>query len=40
MQGQKKMNAVEKEINELTNVTDETLSHKVNISNDKCIITV
>ena len=29
MQGQKKMNAVEKEIAELTNMTDETLSHKV-----------
>ncbi|XP_065915742.1 CAP-Gly domain-containing linker protein 1-like [Dysidea avara] len=28
MQGQKKMNAVEKEIAELTNMTDETLSHK------------
>ncbi|XP_065915220.1 uncharacterized protein [Dysidea avara] len=28
MQGQKKMNAVEKEIAELTNTTDETLSHK------------
>ncbi|XP_065913787.1 uncharacterized protein [Dysidea avara] len=28
MQGQKKMNAVEKEIAEFTNTTDETLSHK------------
>ena len=29
MQGQKKINAVEKEITDLTNATDETLSHKV-----------
>jgi len=37
MQGQKKMNAVEKEITELTSVTDETLSHKVKTLSDACM---
>jgi len=38
MQGQKKMNAVEKEITELTSVTDETLSHKVQTLSDACTV--